>query len=114
MRPRAWLLLALLLTACAYVVAEEITLTTYYPSPRGVYNELRTHGNTYLAIQDPTSKVGIGTATPINTVDIRRDQAGLTTLRIQNTDPTGASGERCPAVECAPVPGVECRFERVW
>ena len=30
--------------------AEDVTVTTYYPSPRGVYDELRTTGN-----------VGIGT-----------------------------------------------------
>ena len=36
----------------AFAVAEDITVTTYYPSPRGVYGELRTTGN-----------VGVGTGT---------------------------------------------------
>lgn len=40
---------------------ESITITTYYPSPYGSYNELTTTGDTYLAI-DSGSQVGIGTA----------------------------------------------------
>ena len=36
----------------AFAVAEDLTVTTYYPSPRGVYGELRTTGN-----------VGVGTGT---------------------------------------------------
>ncbi|MBU4346460.1 MAG: hypothetical protein KKH29_03940 [Candidatus Omnitrophica bacterium] len=39
---------------------ESITITTYYPSPYGSYNELTTTGDTYLAI-DSGSQVGIGT-----------------------------------------------------
>ncbi|MBI3083697.1 MAG: hypothetical protein HYY90_04980, partial [Candidatus Omnitrophica bacterium] len=48
---RNWFVVALLLGTTAYAIAEEIALTTYYPSPRGVYQELRTTGNTYLATQ---------------------------------------------------------------
>ncbi|MBU4251861.1 MAG: tail fiber domain-containing protein [Candidatus Omnitrophica bacterium] len=47
-------------TICA--LAEEITITTYYPSPYGSYNELTTSGNTYLATT--SGKVGIGTTAP--------------------------------------------------
>ena len=36
-----WLVVALLFVTAAYAVAEEVTLTTYYPSPRGVYEQLR-------------------------------------------------------------------------
>lgn len=42
--------------------AEDITITTYYPSPYGSYNELTTHSNTYLAID--SGNVGIGTTNP--------------------------------------------------
>ncbi len=35
------LTVALVLTSTAYALAENVTLTTYYPSPRGVYEELR-------------------------------------------------------------------------
>jgi len=40
-----WLIVALLLGTAVYALAEDITLTTYYPSPRGVYQELRTAGD---------------------------------------------------------------------
>ena len=39
-RMAAGLLLGMLLTALA-AYAEEISISTYYPSPRGVYDELR-------------------------------------------------------------------------
>ena len=62
MRPHAahWLILGLFLAAAAYAVAEEMTLTTYYPSPRGVYDQLRTMGETLLA--QTSGNVGIGSA----------------------------------------------------
>lgn len=42
MRRALTILLAGIAVVGAWVVfAEELTLTTYYPSPRGVYNELR-------------------------------------------------------------------------
>ena len=50
------------LTMAAVAVAEDLTLSTYYASPRGVYRELRTMDNTSLAIQAGT--VGIGTQNP--------------------------------------------------
>ena len=57
-----WLAAALLGGTVTYVLAEDLTLTTYYPSPRGVYSELRTVGKTTLAEQG--GNVGIGTRTP--------------------------------------------------
>ena len=42
-----WLVIALILATTAYAVAEEMTLTTYYPSHRGVYAELRVGSGTY-------------------------------------------------------------------
>lgn len=45
MRGHGWVptaaLLTVLLGTFVYAVAEQLTLTTYYPSPRGVYQELR-------------------------------------------------------------------------
>lgn len=66
---RNWFVVALLLGTTAYAMAEEIALTTYYPSPRGVYQELRTTGNTYLATQ--SGNVGIGTIDPRKALHIR-------------------------------------------
>jgi len=54
------LLCGLLLGVTASAVAEDIKVETYYPSPRGVYNELRTIGNTNLASQSGTVTVGSG------------------------------------------------------
>jgi len=38
---KGWLIPTLLLGTMAYALAEDVTLTTYYPSPRGVYKELQ-------------------------------------------------------------------------
>ena len=65
---KSWLIVGLLLATAAYCVAEELTLTTYYPSPRGVYQELRSTSNSYFGYgtngADGTlGRVGIGTET---------------------------------------------------
>ncbi len=55
------LTVALVLTSTAYAVAENVTLTTYYPSPRGVYEELRLAADTaanMLQATATTSSVG--------------------------------------------------------
>lgn len=43
------------------LMAEDITLTTYYPAPYGAYDELTTTGNTYLATTSGKN-TGIGLA----------------------------------------------------
>ena len=50
---KSWIILGLLLGTMAYAIAEEVTLMTYYPSPRGVYKELLV-----------TDRVAIGTSSP--------------------------------------------------
>ena len=63
-------------------IAEEITLTTYYPAPYGVYEELTTTGNTYLATD--SGNVGIGTVNPQLDLDINgRNDATVATLIIR-------------------------------
>jgi len=44
----------LLVATISYSIAEEVTLTTYYPSPRGVYNELQ--ANIYRDFGDPSNR----------------------------------------------------------
>nr|MBU1328286.1 hypothetical protein [Candidatus Omnitrophota bacterium] len=67
----------------ATLMAEDITLTTYYPAPYGAYDELTTTGDTYLATT--SGNVGIGTATPgtyklkvAGTIDATAYSAGTT------------------------------------
>lgn len=48
---------------------EQITITTYYPSPYGSYDQLTTTGNTTLAT-NPGSVVGIGTTTPDEKLEV--------------------------------------------
>jgi hypothetical protein len=57
-----YLIFPLLFSCLTFVFAENITITTYYPSPYGSYNELTTTGNTYLATS--SGYVGIGTTNP--------------------------------------------------
>jgi len=52
----------ILCSFCLSFAQESVTITTYYPSPYGSYNELTTIGNTYLATT--TGNVGIGTTSP--------------------------------------------------
>jgi hypothetical protein len=57
------LLIFILLSPFSVFAADEsITITTYYPSPYGAYNELKTYSNTYLAIS--SGNVGVGTVSP--------------------------------------------------
>lgn len=47
---------------------EQLTLTTYYPSPYGVYQQLRSTQDSYLAYA--SGNVGIGTAAPGAKLDV--------------------------------------------
>ena len=79
----AWLLLGLLLATTAYCLAEEITLTTYYPSPRGVYQELRSTQSAFFAYQG--GSVGIGTDTPQTKFEVTGEiKIGNTNLNCNN------------------------------
>lgn len=66
--PRTWRVpLAALMFLCAVgdLNSESVTLSTYYPAPSGVYTNMITTGNTYLARDGgAASRVGIGTTNP--------------------------------------------------
>ncbi len=58
--------------------SEDVTITTYYPSPYGNYNELTASTlsastNTYLAYQAVANRVGIGTTSPQAKLDVIGD-----------------------------------------
>ena len=64
-----WGLSALLLAAApAHIASENVTLSTYYPSPSGVYTQMITTGRTLLARDG--GNVGIGTPTPAVKLDV--------------------------------------------
>ena len=80
--------------------AEQITLTTYYPAPYGVYKELKTTSKTTLAINsldpaaanhDPQAKVGIGTENPETKLEVQdgpiKATGGLI-IQYVNSNPT--------------------------
>ena len=89
---RDWLVVGLLLATTAYVVAEEISLTTYYPSPKGAYQTLSSTASSRFAIYE--GNVGIGTTSPAATTKLEVKGAGNTSgsagLHVTNSD--GTSG----------------------
>ena len=76
------LVIALLFVSVAYAIAEEVNLVTYYPSPRGVYQQLLV-----------TDKVGIGTTTPVAPLEVAGEDPGGTFIReIRADDIAGGNG----------------------
>ena len=68
---RGLMAVGLLLGTVTYAVAEDMILTLHYPVPLGVYEEIRTRSNTYLAINQaivPPARVGMGTTAPQKTL----------------------------------------------
>ncbi|MBI2884696.1 MAG: hypothetical protein HYY15_00815 [Candidatus Omnitrophica bacterium] len=53
MHLRHWLVAGVVVGIAAYALAEDLTLTTYYPSPRGVYQALRTSGDVIIGTTTP-------------------------------------------------------------
>lgn len=61
--PRTWrapIVAAMLLCAVGDLNSESVTLSTYYPAPSGVYTNMITTGNTFLARDGQTVTVGAG------------------------------------------------------
>lgn len=70
------LVVALVLLTATYAIAEDIVLTTYYPSPRGVYEELRIRGNV-ARLSATTPGSADGNAAVINLFSLDSDGDGL-------------------------------------
>jgi hypothetical protein len=64
-RTARWALAALLVLAAApQLASEDITLSTYYPAPSGVYSQMVTTGKTYLARDGNFVGIRMGTTDP--------------------------------------------------
>lgn len=62
---------AMMLCAVPELDSESVTLSTYYPAPSGVYTNMITTGNTYLARDGGTgTRVGIGTTAPVQKLHV--------------------------------------------
>lgn len=67
---------AMMLCAVPELESESVTLSTYYPAPSGVYTNMITTGNTYLARDGGNaSMVGIGLINPTVKLDIAQNGA---------------------------------------
>ncbi|OGX46675.1 MAG: hypothetical protein A3G38_00735 [Omnitrophica WOR_2 bacterium RIFCSPLOWO2_12_FULL_51_8] len=72
---------------------ETLTITTYYPSPYGSYNELSTSGNTYLATT-AAGRVGIGTTSPGSPLSVYKTDGYNSTAPLVNlTNLDGSVGQ---------------------
>jgi hypothetical protein len=65
---RGLLAAAMLLAVAPDLASENVTLTTYYPAPSGVYTQMITTGNTFLARD--SGNVGVGMAAPVYKLDV--------------------------------------------
>lgn len=91
---KGWVVVGILIGTMAYAIAEEITLTTYYPSPRGVYEELQTRETTLLATSSGNVGIGHASAASVDTkldvsgdAKVRNNLAILGTIAIQGGSP---------------------------
>ncbi len=95
---QCFLLPCLELLAVTELGSENVTLTTYYPAPSGVYTQIIATQNAYLARDG--GRVGIGTATPtaklhvMGDARIRGDLNLEQKLKLGNlaADPVGSPG----------------------
>ncbi|MBI5239691.1 MAG: hypothetical protein HY926_04405 [Elusimicrobia bacterium] len=71
---------AILITVSPEIGSENVTLSTYYPAPSGVYNKMITTGDAYLATLAGRS-VGIGTSSPQAKLHV------MGSIRTQGTGP---------------------------
>lgn len=80
------------------LATENITQTTYYPAPSGVYSQMITTADTYLA-RDAGSRVGIGTTNPSASLEVSdaiRYAGGIGDLSQINGNPSAGSNGNYP------------------
>ncbi|MBI4375673.1 MAG: hypothetical protein HY549_04395 [Elusimicrobia bacterium] len=78
---------ALVFFAFEHTASENVTLSTYYPAPSGVYTQIITTGRSILARDG--QNVGIGTSSPATKLEVNGDLSlslvgGAAIYRVQN------------------------------
>lgn len=89
------LVAALVLVNPGGLATEQLTMTTYYPSPYGVYQRLRSTQDAYLATDtsaSPQRRVGIGTAAPARKLDVAGDMQASDMYTTDGVQIQGLSG----------------------
>jgi hypothetical protein len=71
------LIISMIVTVVPELGSESVTLTTYYPAPSGVYTNMITTSDTYLARDG--GRVGIGLSAPGSILDVQ-GRAGIPTI----------------------------------
>lgn len=99
-----WGLVALVVSVSSLVQAEDVTVTTYYPSPRGNYQEVNTMGPTSLATTSGNAVIGGPLNTGLGpklvvlgTVRIAGSAPPLAGSLLATTDTLGSADWRDPA-----------------
>lgn len=121
LRPIHWVpvgasVLAAVTVVCSLVaLAEEITLTTTYPSPRGVYQELRTTSTALFATQQGSVAIGMDQTDPRFDPNSKLNVAGTMktdSLRLTPTAllPTAAEG----LIYLDPASGIRFFWQNTW
>ena len=94
--PRLLMAAAMFFSAASELASETVTLSTYYPAPSGVYAQMITTGNTYLARDNASNggQVGIGTSNPVagSLLDVEGGAASGVTLNVGNLT-VGSAGQ---------------------
>jgi len=71
MRKILFVFVAMVLFVSSNVFAGDVTLTTYYPAPFGMYQEMRVMGNLGVGSTNPASKVDIATGSNVSGLRLR-------------------------------------------
>lgn len=85
---------AVLLAAASPIFTEQMTMTTYYPSPYGVYDRARVLNDAYIAYSaaNPNARLGVGTQAPQGKLDV----SGTGNVLFQTTGRVGINSANPP------------------
>ena len=94
-RWRGWAVAAGMLCAMGPSAAEDVTVSTYYPSPRGVYRELRTSGDVHIgSMAAPSARLHVEQAGPTVAFRVDDEAGDLSPFTIDQDGNVGVGGSR--------------------